>query len=506
MRSGGAVKRSLLKDCTPCADANDVDSTLWRRCAVQKHILLVDDDPEIAQAVANYFDPADYKFHMLADGDRVVETLSRVKADLILLDVHLPSVSGLDLLKQIKKADPELPIIIISGQVSTDNAIEAMREGAFEYLTKPFRLDKLQETVERAVGQGTSRKRPPAALEVIVDSDKIVGRAPEMMEIAKLIGQVARSDASILVLGESGTGKELVARAIHRNSHRVNGPFLSVNCAALPETLLESELFGHEKGAFTGALSRKLGRFEQCDAGTIFLDEIADMSLLTQSKVLRVLQEQEFERVGGQHTVHVDVRVVAATNKSLVECMKEGLFRVDLFYRLKVVTIHLPPLRERRTDIPLLAEYFIEKYSRSAQRAVKLPAPEVLDAMMHYPWPGNIRELENAVHTAVVLSKDAQLTPNDFPIFAENADTPHLDYDRIQNDYHKLFTSVIEPMFPRVLANSEGHMYGDMLAAMEHALITSALNATSNNQVQTAQILGVSRNTLRDRMKKYGIL
>ena len=473
---------------------------------MQKHILLVDDDPEIAQAVANYFDPADYKFHMLADGDRVLETLPSVKADLILLDVRLPSASGLDLLKQIKQDNPELPVIIISGQVSTDDAIEAMREGAFEYLTKPFRLDKLQETVERAVGQTAPRKRPPAAPEVTVEADRIVGRSPEMMEIAKLIGQVARSDASVLVLGESGTGKELVARAIHRNSLRANAPFLSVNCAALPETLLESELFGHEKGAFTGALSRKLGRFEQCDGGTIFLDEIADMTLLTQSKVLRVLQEHNFERVGGTHTVHVDVRVITATNKSLVQCMKEGSFRVDLFYRLKVVTIHLPPLRERRTDIPLLIEYFMEKYSQSARRPVKPLASDVVNATMHYPWPGNVRELENAIHTAVVLSKESQLTLHDFPVFAENAEGPQLDYDCIQNDYHKLFSSVIEPLFPRVLANSEGHIYGDMLAAMERALITSALNVTANNQVQAAQVLGLSRNTLRDRMKKYGIL
>jgi len=473
---------------------------------VQKHILLVDDDQEIAQAVANYFDPADYKFHTLYDGDQVIEVIPRVHPDLVVLDVHLPSMSGLDILKGIKEQDPRLPVIVVSGQVSTDNAIEAMREGAFEYLTKPFRLDRLQETIERAVGQVNRKTHSTSVPDVTVESDTLVGRSPEMMEIAKMIGQVARSDASVLILGESGTGKELVSRAIHRNSLRVEGAFLSVNCAALPETLLESELFGHEKGAFTGALSRKLGRFEQCDGGTIFLDEIADMTLLTQSKVLRVLQEQEFERVGGLHTVHVDVRVIAATNKSLVECMKEGSFRVDLFYRLKVVTIHLPPLRERKTDIPLLAEYFIEKYSRAARRPSKRLSPEVLDAMMHYPWPGNVRELENAIHTAVVLSKEPELMLYDFPVFAENSDAPQLDYERIKNDYFKLFNSVIEPMFTRVVANSEGHIYNDMVASLEHALISSALRATDNNQVQTAQVLGVSRNTLRDRMKKYGIL
>lgn len=474
---------------------------------MQKHILLVDDDLEITQAVSNYFDPADYKFHTLSDGDRLLEVLPRVNPDIVLLDVHLPSTSGLDLLKGIKQDNPNLPVVIISGQISTDNAIEAMREGAYEYLTKPFRLENLQEVVERAIGHALSKPRPVVTCdEVCVESDRLVGRSPEMVEIAKMIGQVARSDASVLVLGESGTGKELVARAIHRNSLRNEAAFLSVNCAALPETLLESELFGHEKGAFTGALSRKLGKFEQCNGGTIFLDEIGDMTLLTQSKVLRVLQDQQFERVGGQHAVHVNVRVIAATNKSLVDAMKEGSFRVDLFYRLKVVTIHLPPLRERRADIPFLAEYFIEKFSREAHKPVKELTPEAYDTMMRYPWPGNVRELENAIHTAVVLSREDQLRLSDFPIFTENPDTPSLDYDRIKNDYHKLFSSVIEPIFSRVVANSEGHIYTDLIAALERSLISSALNATDNNQVQAAQVLGVSRNTLRDRMKKYGIL
>ena len=474
---------------------------------MQKHILLVDDDPEITQAVSNYFDPADYKFHTLSDGDRVLEVLPRVNPDIVLMDVHLPSVSGLDILKNIKNDNPNLPVIIISGQVSTDNAIEAMREGAYEYLTKPFRLENLQEVVERAIGHTSTARRPAAPQEeIFVAADQLVGRSPEMVEIAKMIGQVARSDASVLILGESGTGKELVARAIHRNSLRTEAPFLSVNCAALPETLLESELFGHEKGAFTGALSRKLGKFEQCDGGTIFLDEIGDMTLLTQSKVLRVLQEQQFERVGGQHSVHVNVRVIAATNKSLVESMKEGSFRVDLFYRLKVVTIHLPPLRERRADIPLLTKYFIEKFSREAHKPAKEPAPDVQDIMIRYPWPGNVRELENAIHTAVVLSREDRLCLDDFPIFADNPDSPSLDYDQIRNDYYKLFGSVIDPIFSRIVSGSEGHIYADLIAALERALITSALNAMDNNQVQAAQILGVSRNTLRDRMKKYGIL
>ncbi len=473
---------------------------------MRKRVLLVDDDPEIAQAVVNYFDPADYKFDTLTDGDQLLDVLPRVEPDVILLDVHLPTTSGLELLRNIKEQHGDVPVIIMSGRISTDNAIEAMREGAFEYLTKPFRLDNLQETVERAVGQAKPVPRKSLAPEITVEHDRLIGQSPEMVEIAKLIGQVARSEASVLILGESGTGKELVARAIHRNSHRSDSPFLSVNCAALPETLLESELFGHEKGAFTGAVGRKLGKFEQCDGGTIFLDEIGDMSLLTQSKVLRVLQEQQFERVGGQNTVHVNVRVIAATNKSLVEAMKEGMFRVDLFYRLKVVTIHLPPLRERRSDIPLLAEYFVGKFCAQSQRPAKELVPEVLDAMMSYPWPGNVRELENAIHTAVVLAKESQLQMSEFPVFAEHNESPGLDYDQINADYYNLFASILDPIFGRIASNSEGRIYNDLIAALERSMINAALRATANNQVQAAQVLGISRNTLRDRMKRYGML
>ena len=362
-----------------------------------KNILLVDDDKDLSQSLANLFDPEKFNFAFLEDGAEVSQVVKvRDDLDLVMLDVNLPTMSGLEVLKQIKDIKSDLPVIVISGFVSTENAIEAMKEGAYEYLTKPFEIDKLIDTVNKACGYSAKMKHPVRATHVADAEhgiDEIVGKSPEIVEIAKLIGQVAKTDAAVLIFGESGTGKELVARAIHRNSRRTSSAFLSVNCAALPETLLESELFGHEKGAFTGAYYKRLGKFEQADKGTLFLDEIGDMSMLTQSKLLRVLQEKKFERVGGNESIGVDVRVVAATNKSLVQCMKEGSFRVDLFYRLKVFSIYIPPLRDRRGDIPLLVDYFLQKYSRQLSVSSKQLSKKALQMMMKYHWPGNVREL-----------------------------------------------------------------------------------------------------------------
>ncbi|MCK4657536.1 MAG: sigma-54-dependent Fis family transcriptional regulator, partial [candidate division Zixibacteria bacterium] len=355
-----------------------------------KNILLVDDDVEVGKTLSQIFDSSEYRFHCIEDGDKTLDMIDNTDADLVLLDVNLPTVSGLDVLKEIKSKNVELPVIIISGFVSTENAIMAMREGAYEYITKPFQIERLMVTIAKAVGTTASEAGVPAKLKAAagLHEDEIIGKSPEIVEIAKLIGQVAKSDAAVLIFGESGTGKELVARAVHRNSERSDKPFLSVNCAALPDTLLESELFGHEKGAFTGAHARKLGKFELTDGGTLFLDEVADMSLTTQSKLLRVLQQQEFERVGGEQTLSVNVRVVTATNKSLVAAMKEGKFRVDLFYRLKVVSIFLPPLRERRSDIPLLAEHFVNRYSQLTQKQIKGVSKEAMQMLMNQQWVG----------------------------------------------------------------------------------------------------------------------
>ncbi len=476
-----------------------------------KNVLLVDDDLEVSNSLIDLFDPERYSFHHLEDGqgtsDYVSEHLDNL--DLVMLDVNLPSCSGLDLLKNIKKINQNLPVIVISGFISTENAMEAMREGAYEYLTKPFEVNRLIETVNKACGFGRDHVKqgspPDTTFEEDVSPDEIVGQSPEIVEIAKLIGQVAKTDAAVLIFGESGTGKELVAHAIHRNSRRRNKMSLSVNCAALSDTLLESELFGHEKGAFTGAYFKRIGKFEQCDQGTIFLDEVADMSMLTQGKVLRVLQEKEFERLGGNDTIKADSRIIAATNKSLVQCMKEGAFRVDLFYRLKVVSIYMPPLRERKEDVSLLVDHFIKKYNKSLDKNIHTVSNKAKNLLNKFIWPGNVRELENNVHTAMVMAKTETLQAEDFPIFNENNAKVEIDLEGLQDDYTTMFERLIDPIFPKLVANAEGRAYHMMQSAMEKALIAACLKHYNSNQVKASEMLGISRNTLRDRISRYGI-
>jgi len=474
-----------------------------------KNILLVDDDKDLSRSLANLFDSDKFRFEFLEDGITVGEYVrGHEDVDLVMLDVNLPTMSGLEVLKQIKQIKNELPVIMISGFVSTENAIEAMSEGAYEYLTKPFEIEKLINTVNKACGFSARQRNPFTAVvdeAIEADVDEIIGKSPEIVEIAKLIGQVAKTDAAVLIFGESGTGKELVARAIHRNSKRRSNEFLSVNCAALPETLLESELFGHEKGAFTGAYYKRIGRFEQADQGTLFLDEIGDMSMLTQAKLLRVLQEKKIERVGGNEPIDVNVRIIAATNKSLVQAMKEGSFRVDLFYRLKVVSIYIPPLRERRGDIPLLMDHFNKKFCSVVNQPVREIPKKTMQMLMKYNWPGNIRELENNVHTAIVMSKGDALQPEDFPLFSESNGKLEIDLDVLKDDYTDTFKKLIDPIMPRLIVNSPGRIYQFLDSAFERAVISSCLKHFDGNQVKTSEILGISRNTLRDRIARYNI-
>jgi len=474
-----------------------------------KNILLVDDDKDLSQSLANLFDSDKFAFRFLEDGAEVGHFVNQHgDIDCVMLDVNLPTMSGLEVLRQIKEIRDELPVIVISGFVSTENAIEAMREGAFEYLTKPFQIDKLIETVTKACGYAGGGRRQPVIepdRRIATDVNEIVGQSPEIVEIAKLIGQVAKTDAAVLIFGESGTGKELVARAIHRNSNRRSNAFLSVNCAALHETLLESELFGHEKGAFTGAYFKRIGKFEQCTDGTLFLDEIGDMSMLTQSKLLRVLQEKKFERVGGNETIEADVRIIAATNKSLVQAMKDGAFRVDLFYRLKVFSIYLPPLRERRADIPLLVDHFVDKYTRQLDQQDKVVSKKAMQMLLKYHWPGNVRELENNIHTALVISKSDALQCEDFPVFSENASKVDINLDELQDDYTETFRKIVDPIMSKLIANSSGQVFHFLESAFERAVISSCLKQFDGNQVKTSEALGISRNTLRDRISRYNI-
>jgi DNA-binding NtrC family response regulator len=474
-----------------------------------KNILLVDDDREVSQSLANLFDAERYRFNFLEDGINVSHYVSEHNdVDVVMLDVNLPTLSGLEVLKQIRAVNGNLPVIMISGFVSTENAIEAMREGAYEYLTKPFEIEKLIDTVNKACGYSAQMKSPfvPVKEEPTAGGvDENVGKSPEIVEIAKLIGQVSKTDAAVLIFGESGTGKELVARAIHRNSKRRSNAFLSVNCAALPETLLESELFGHEKGAFTGAYYKRIGKFEQADNGTLFLDEIGDMSMLTQSKLLRVLQEKRFERVGGNESIKVDVRIIAATNKSLVQAMKEGSFRVDLFYRLKVVSIFIPPLRERRGDIQLLAEHFCDRFSKTLSIPSKSISKKAMQLLSKYQWPGNVRELENNIHTAMVMSKNEALQAEDFPSLAEENPKLELDLATLQGDYTDTFKKIIDPIMPKLIGNSPGQIYHFLESALEKAVLSACLKHFEGNQVKTSETLGISRNTLRDRIAKFGL-
>ncbi len=475
-----------------------------------KNILLVDDDKDLSLSLANLFDSEKFNFQFLEDGDQVEQVVKDDnEIDLVMLDVNLPTMSGLEVLKQIKGVRDELPVIVISGFVSTDNAIEAMREGAYEYLTKPFQIEKLISTVSKACGytyKGKINPLPTENIENIPQENvgEIIGQSPEIVEIAKMIGQVAKTDAAVLIFGESGTGKELVANAIHRNSNRGSKPFLSVNCAALHETLLESELFGHEKGAFTGAYFKRIGKFEQANKGTLFLDEIGDMSMLTQSKFLRILQEKCFERVGGNESIDVDVRIIAATNKSLVQAMKEGSFRVDLFYRLKVFSLFMPPLRERKADIPLLVNHFINKYQGQMKQSKKTISKKALQLLTGHYWPGNVRELENNIHTALVMSKSDTLQPEDFPIASE-ANKAEINLEDLQDDYTEAFQAIVDPIMPKLIVNSPGQIFHFLESSFERSVISSCMKHYNGNQVKTSKALGISRNTLRDRISRYNI-
>jgi DNA-binding NtrC family response regulator len=385
-----------------------------------------------------------------------------------------------------------------------------MKLGAYDYLTKPFDMAKLKAVVGKAVECNLlSRKvRYSKELETPADgeadTDIMIGSSPEMVEIWKMVGKVADSDATVLIQGESGTGKELLARAIYNNSRRRNRPFLAVNCAALPENLLESELFGHEKGAFTDAHTRRIGKFEQCNGGTIFLDEVGEMSPANQGKLLRVLENQEFERVGGNETIKVDVRVIAATNRSLVNAVKEKIFRIDLFYRLRVVSFYLPPLRERVEDIPLLANLFLGMFSKKYGREIKGIAPDAMDILVSQQWEGNIRELKNVINSATVFCKSEMLMAEDFASsFGEMNVGRNIDLNGIVDDYYAVFWSLLEPIFDKVCLKNRGAVYDNVNMGLEKALIHMAMEKSSQNQVLAAKLLGISRNTLRDRLERY---
>jgi DNA-binding NtrC family response regulator len=472
-------------------------------------LLVVDDDRQIRQLLEGVFQDDGYQVLLAASGEAGVQAVREHRPDVVLLDINLPGgMGGFAALKEMKELDAAMPVIMITGNSSMNSVIEAMRQGAFDYVVKPFHLDKMQEVVVKAMEASKLSRTVHYAAETaaihdeqVGDQDVMIGSSPEMVEIWKMVGKVADSDATVLVQGESGTGKELLARAIYNNSRRSTKPFLAVNCAALPENLLESELFGHEKGAFTDAHVRRIGKFEQCNGGTIFLDEISEMSMANQGKLLRVLENQDFQRVGGNDTITVDVRIIAAANRSLVAAVKDKRFRMDLFYRLRVVTFHLPPLRERLEDIPLLVEFFMRRAAAKYGKKIRGVSPEAMALLHSSPWNGNIRELKNTIDSAVVMAGGELLLPGDLA---------HLDRTVAENHQSApvagiaAVTEALGRSFALLCSQYGGGLHETVCGRVERSLIELVMKECGGNQVAAAKMLGVSRNTLRDRLEKYG--
>lgn len=423
--------------------------------------------------------------------------------DVVLLDVRLPDQSGLELFRRMHQADPKVPVVLMTAHGTSSTAIEAMRLGAYEYLIKPLDPDQLAELVERAFETRRLMSVPALMADdetADTSADVLIGCCSAMQAVYRSIGRVAQQNVTVLILGESGTGKEVVARAIYHYGPRAEQPFLAMNCAAIAETLLESELFGHERGAFTGADRRRIGKFEQCSGGTLFLDEIGDMTPLTQTKVLRVLQEQTFERVGGTETISTDVRVLAATNRDLDALMAAGRFRADLFYRLNVYTIHLPPLRERGEDLPLLVNHFLRKFNRELGKEVTHVAPEVLAQFQQYIWPGNVRELQSVLKHALIQATGpsliAEFLPGQFRVALANSPVvppaAPVDFD-------------VAPLVRERLAAGSTDLHGEVTRAVERQLFTQVLAHTGGNQTQAARLLGITRATLRTKLALLGM-
>ncbi|MDR0466951.1 MAG: sigma-54 dependent transcriptional regulator [Deltaproteobacteria bacterium] len=448
--------------------------------APKSKILVVEDDAGHRGMLLTLLADWGYRLEGAPDGEGAVALCRSQSFDLALMDVRMPGMSGIEALQEIKREKPDLPILIMTAYSDVKTAVEAIKAGAYDYLTKPLNFDELRQTMERALDHAALRHENGIlrdALAASLDTGGIISQSPVMRKMMQSLTVIAPSEATVLITGESGTGKELVARAIHNNSSRRKAPFVAVNCAALAESLLESELFGHERGAFTGAESRRKGRFQSADTGTIFLDEIGEISAAMQSKLLRVVQEREIQPVGSDRTIKVDVRILAATCRDLARDVEQGRFRQDLFYRLNVVTLHLPPLRERTEDIPLLAAHFLKKFAEKNHKQVKGFAPAAMSRLNEHAWPGNVRELENAVERAVVLLAGE---------YAEEGDLPPA-----------LLSARPESAAPA------GVQQGLTLEKIERQSIMAALEAARGNKSEAARRLGITRKTLHAKLQRY---
>ena len=475
-------------------------------------LLLIDDEADVQYSFRRIFDSPEMEIATASSGEEGLKLIPKFQPDLVMMDVRMTGMTGLETLRRLRQTNAKLPVIIMTAYGTTQTAIEAMKLGAYDYVLKPFDVPKLKTLVFSALEAARAMKKVVSYQPLLESEDYdigIIGRTESMQNVFKLIGQLAGSDATALITGESGTGKELIARAIYGHSQRSEKPFIAINCAAIPENLLESELFGHEKGAFTGAASQRIGKFEQCNGGTLFLDEIGDMTSPTQTKILRVLQNGTFERVGGNQVVKVDVRIIAATNKPLEQAVAEKQFREDLFYRLNVVRIHVPPLRERRADVPLLVDYFLQKLAQKSKQPVRGVTSEALRLLVAHEWPGNVRELENVVQRALVVAKGDAILSGDLPAEVTRSTAAQLS---------TLNSQLPTPSSPAPESNGDVAAIAQSLFQLarrdpklkvipfvEREMVIHALKETKGNQVQAAKLLGITRATLRKRIEKFSI-
>lgn len=464
-------------------------------------VLVADDEASIRFVLRETLEASGHEVVDVKSGDAALELLATGQFAIAFLDIRMPGLSGLDLLDHLRTLGSDTSVVIMTAQNTFENAVEAMKRGALDYLVKPFRMAEVTALTDKALQihamQQELRMLRREVAQNVTTGDRLVGKSAQLLEIYKTIGKVAASNVPVLITGESGTGKELVANAIHRTSPRAGNPFVAVNAAAIPRELLESELFGHEKGAFTGAVEARMGRFREANRGTIFLDEIGDMPIDLQAKLLRVLQNSEVTPVGGKRTESIDVRIIAATHRTLETEVAAGRFREDIFFRLRVVPLHIPPLRERRDDIPALAEYFVEHYAMELTNGTRFLAQSTIDFLCRQNWPGNVRELENAIKRALVLSAGEVLTPADFAFLEKPGAAASTERTLAQLMRKKLDSLIAE--------NSGGDIYRIILEEVERPLIEAALERTEGNQIRAAALLGINRNTLRKKITELNL-
>lgn len=468
-------------------------------------ILIVDDEENIRFVLSEAMERMGYYYDTAKDGEEALIKIRNNDFDLVILDIKMPKIGGIDVLKELKKISPLTTVVVITAFGSNEIALQAISEGAYDYFTKPFDLNEIRVVIKRALEKTHLQKQLNELRTRLYSEfqfDKIIGNTPQMKEVFELIQRVVANDANVLIFGESGTGKELVAEAIHYHSNRKEKPFVKINCVAIPENLLESELFGYEKGAFTGAIGRKIGKFELAQHGTLFLDEIGDMPLALQAKLLRVVQEREIERVGGTTSIKVDIRIISATNKDLMYLINQNRFREDLYFRLNVIPIYLPPLRERKEDIPLLLEHFIQYYNVKLGKNIKGLNDELMETFTQYSWPGNIRELENVIQRSIILSKSEILTSKDLPlelrikeVVPTNVSNFH-PTESIQNISGDIIEDFSSPMSKKI---------DNIIDKLEEQMIKLALTKTKNRRQEAADLLGISRKSLHLKMSKYNI-